>query len=669
MSKYSKQHSINTAKLSWNENGDPVSERYGDLYFSKENGIEESEYVFFTLNNLVKRWQTEQDFTICELGFGTGLNFLLALEKWQTITNNSWLSFISIENEPLSKNDLDKALSKWVKLSKYKTELIKYYPLAIPGFHRILFPEFRTALTLCLGEASEQLVQLTAKVDAWFLDGFAPAKNPQIWTTEVYKEMARLSKPDATFGTFTSAGIVRRSLEDHGFKVTKCAGFGTKRESLQGVFKAETVNRSRKPWFSFNSLKPKKPYKVGIIGAGIAGTSVARALAIRGINLTLFESSPEIASGASGNPLALIHPYPMASRSQLGVFLEKGFLFAKQTLDYQTAKGYKIERHKLGGLQLRSSDRLKKVFSEMSSLDVLKDFCELSSNEKASELAGIEINEAAFYYTQAEAVNPKDVCHANLNDCLDRITIKTDVEISKLEQTNSGWEVVSSTGQKESFDLIVVCSSYLASKFQQLTNFSLTQIKGEVAFIPATPESSKLKTIVSAGGYLIPSLKGEHLIGASYDKENLDLDLSRDTQQELLDKISSRLPDLKLKIPENVSGRASIRGATFNKLPYVGPVPDYNFYSENYATLNSKLPAQYLDNLFISIGFGSRGFISAQLAGEQIACLICDQPLPLSIDIAEEIHPARALIRSFKLQSDSEVSNAPSAKARKASTV
>ena len=403
----------------------------------------------------------------------------------------------------------------------------------------------------------------------------------------------------ATFGTFTSAGAVRRGLEKYGFEVTKCEGFASKRESLQGVFKGKSIPTNTKPWLSFERLRQETPQTIGVIGGGIAGTSAARALATRGVKVTLFERADKIASGASGNPLALLHPYPMAARSPLGVFLEKGFLFAKQLLKHDEGSGKEIERYKLGSLQTRSSERLKKVFSEISSLDIFPEFCELV-------------------------------------------------------KSNSGWEVINSKGQKELFDVVIVCSSYDAEKLPQLSNFKLTPIKGEVACIPESSDSSELKTIVSYGGYILPSKAGEHILGASYEKEDLSLEISNDVQDELLDKASAALPSLGLAVPEKIKGRASIRGSTFDKLPFVGPVPDYDYYLEHYGAPHKRASsesAKYLNNLYMSIGFGSRGFISAQLAAEYLASLICNEPLPLTKDISEALHPGRSLIRTFKKQS------------------
>ncbi|MCB0319251.1 MAG: tRNA (5-methylaminomethyl-2-thiouridine)(34)-methyltransferase MnmD, partial [Bdellovibrionales bacterium] len=435
-------------------------------------------------NDLPSRWQVDKNFTICELGFGTGLNFLLAVDKWNKHTKNSWLNFISIENEPLSKSDLNKSLSRWDSLSKFKEQLLNKYPLLVPGFHRLLFPEFRTALTLCLGDAKEELQQIEAQVDAWFLDGFSPAKNPEIWEENIYNQMARLSTTNTSFATFTSAGHVRRNLMAVGFNVSKVKGYGGKRECLKGKFCQQSSNRNTKhrnskPWLAFTNIKKSHPESIAVIGSGIAGTSSARALATRGFNVTLFETEKTIASGASGNPLAILQPYPMAARNQLGIFLEKGFLFAKQLLGEDENLQKNISRHKFGALQLITSDRLKRVSEEFSNLNVIPELTSIVTAEDASKISETKINSAAFFHPLAEAVNPQELCAANITK---NVSICYNTEVKCMKREENSWELSLGNGDKKYFHTVIICNSYLAYKFLQLENFKLNQIKGELAF-------------------------------------------------------------------------------------------------------------------------------------------------------------------------------------------
>lgn len=224
--------SITPAAVTWEENGTPVSATYGDVYFSRESGLAETQHVFLQGNRLPERFADAEHFTIAETGFGTGLNFLCACRLFESVAKpDTHLHFISIEKHPLLPKDLKRALDHFPELYSYAEKLLQSYPPAIPGLHRIHLSE-RVHLTLAYGDSFDLFPLLEAKVDAWFLDGFAPAKNPDMWQEVVFAHLARLSHPGTTAATFTVAGAVQRGLKEAGFSVQKIKGFGRKREML-----------------------------------------------------------------------------------------------------------------------------------------------------------------------------------------------------------------------------------------------------------------------------------------------------------------------------------------------------------------------------------------------------------------------------------------------------
>lgn len=225
------------AALEWRD-GLPYSTAFGDVYFSSDDGLLETEYVFIQGNALVSRWQslTDNNFTILETGFGTGLNFLCACKSWLAhAPANAALHFTSVEKYPLSPTDMHKALQHWPALQPIADELLAQYETLLNAGTATLF-NGRTRLQVLFGDATECLSKIDTKADAWFLDGFAPSKNPEMWQPALFEQMARLSQPHTTFATFTSAGIVRRGLTAAGFKVNKQPGFGKKREMICGYF-------------------------------------------------------------------------------------------------------------------------------------------------------------------------------------------------------------------------------------------------------------------------------------------------------------------------------------------------------------------------------------------------------------------------------------------------
>ncbi|TNE79021.1 MAG: FAD-dependent oxidoreductase, partial [Gammaproteobacteria bacterium] len=314
---------VQQAAIRWDDNGQPLSDAFDDVYFSKASGIEETRYVFLQHNGLPQRWQdsTPRLFTIGETGFGTGLNFLTAASAWlqQVKDANARLHFVSAEKYPLSKPDLQQALSLWPELSGLAAELIEQYPPPVAGIHRLYLADQRIVLTLLYGDAGDMFTSLKSsdhplfhrssnpRIDAWFLDGFAPAKNPSMWNDELFQAIADLSGPGTTFSTFTAAGIVRRGLQAVGFDVQKVQGFGHKRDMLCGqmaepIIEATTAQdwqpasynaKHQPPWY----LAPQvnRPESVLVLGGGIAGCASARALAERGIPVTLIERHDKLA--------------------------------------------------------------------------------------------------------------------------------------------------------------------------------------------------------------------------------------------------------------------------------------------------------------------------------------------------------------------------------------
>ncbi len=199
------QTSLHHARLDWNEAGTPVSSEFGDVYFSNDNGLSETRYVFLQQNRLPARFSHHDSdiFVIGETGFGTGLNFLATmaafLEQAPQSGNGARLHFISFEKYPLTREDLRKALAAWPELATFSQPLIAQWPLPVAGCHRLLFAGGRIRLDLWFGDIKEMLPQVPhpadGLVDAWYLDGFSPAKNPEMWTQELFDGLARSRVP------------------------------------------------------------------------------------------------------------------------------------------------------------------------------------------------------------------------------------------------------------------------------------------------------------------------------------------------------------------------------------------------------------------------------------------------------------------------------------------
>ena len=279
-----------------------ISKEFDDIYFSKENGLEETNYVFMKGNGLPEAWQDKQHYNIFETGFGTGLNFLVAAKLFEETANpHQTLDFISVEKYPLSLNVLREELQEWASRLPHLSKLLDQYPLRIEGVHPInITPNIR--LILYIGDINTILPDCPNdnSIDTWFLDGFAPSKNPEMWSQTLFKNMRRLSHNQTTFATFTAAGAVKRGLQECGFDVKKQNGYGRKRDML--------VGRAQSSLPASPSARNKDNIRVAIIGGGLAGCSMAWRLQSEGIDTELLEQNSAIAQQASGNPIGLISP-------------------------------------------------------------------------------------------------------------------------------------------------------------------------------------------------------------------------------------------------------------------------------------------------------------------------------------------------------------------------
>ena len=238
---------LSKVDLRWNEDVHPHSNLFDDHYYSLVDGLEESRHVFIQGNNLIERWQKlakQQSFSIMETGFGSGLNFLATWQVWNSLKLNKTnkLHYISIEAFPMNSAQLEKSLANWKSsLSAFTKQLLEKYPPLKSGSHQLLFENDNLVLTLVFADVRKIMPSYESKsdglVDAWYLDGFAPSKNPEMWQDNLYTEMYRLSKQQATVATYTVAGIVRRGLTRAGFSIGRKKGFGTKREMLTAIKK------------------------------------------------------------------------------------------------------------------------------------------------------------------------------------------------------------------------------------------------------------------------------------------------------------------------------------------------------------------------------------------------------------------------------------------------
>lgn len=643
------------AQLDWDEHGQPLSRSYGDVYFSRANGLEETRHVFLAHNRIIERCQALPAggrLVIGETGFGTGLNFLCA---WQAFAEHAprdaRLHFVSVEKFPLAQTDLQRALALWPELASYAEQLLAQYRAIHPGFQRLLLDGGRVVLTLMIGDVLECLPQLEARVDAWFLDGFAPAKNPEMWTDSLFTELARLSAPGATLATFTSAGFVRRGLIAAGFAVQRVKGFGHKREMLAGPFQAEPAPRSA-PWFA-RPLLPTGDHQAVVIGAGLAGCATAASLAARGWHVTLLERHDDVAREASGNPQGVLYLKLSAHGTALSRLIVAGFGHTRRLLE-RLQRGSDWDA--CGVLQLafdaKEAERQNKLAAAFPS-----DLLHALPQTEAEARAGIGLPAGGLFYPDAGWVHPPALCRQLVQHPL--IELRPYQEALSLSRQQERWCVEGQSGVlAEAPVLILACAAEIGRLLPE-ANLPLKRIRGQISRLPASEASAALRTVVCAEGYVAPARDDEHTLGASFDfhSDGLtpsiaehagNLELLREISQDLAERLDTQTLD-----PATLQGRAAFRCTSPDYLPLVGPLAAGQAFNQAYAVLAKdarqvpETPCPWLDGLYINSGHGSRGLITAPLSGELIAAWLEDEPLPLPREVAEACHPNRFMLRQL----------------------
>nr|WP_227369174.1 bifunctional tRNA (5-methylaminomethyl-2-thiouridine)(34)-methyltransferase MnmD/FAD-dependent 5-carboxymethylaminomethyl-2-thiouridine(34) oxidoreductase MnmC [Halomonas sp. M20] len=636
----------------------PYSLAFDDVYFSRQDGRAETEHVFIQGNQLPERfagWQSTRPFVIGETGFGTGLNMLCAWACFDThAPEGARLHLVSTEKHPLTQGDLKRALTAWPEFAERARALVNQWPEPVRGVHRLILSN-RVTLDLHLGDSVECLTHLDGCVDAWFLDGFAPSKNPDMWQPALFQAMAHRSHPEATFATFTCAGIVKRGLKAAGFAWMKAPGFGRKREMLRGHIAVPSSDslRQHTPWFTPPSHQPAR--HVAIVGAGLAGASTAEALARRGVRITLIDREVP-GTGASGNRQGALYVKLAAETNLQSRFYLAGLLYTRRLLERLDPERWLW--NDCGVLQLAMTDkeaRRQATFLRNHALPA--SLVEGVTPAQASQRAGVALTHGGLDYPRAGWVRPAALCQ--------RLAAHADIvfrqaEVVTLEHHDAGWRLGLADGNSLSVDQVVVANAWQAPDFSPLEWLPLKPIRGQVSELqlPSDASIASLTRVICAGGYALPVLEGIQTFGATFAPGDTQSDLREADNATNLGEFERMLPAYTQELrandvefePARLQGRASLRAASPDKSPYAGPAPDALAWRRDYAALQKnarRAPAvagQHHPGLWISAAHGSRGLASAPLCAEVLASRICNEPMPLERELVDHLHPGRRLI-------------------------
>lgn len=636
------------AVLEW-RNGLPYSTQFDDVYFSvspdhPQHGLAETRHVFLAQNQLHTRWQQlpsdqPSHFVIVETGFGSGLNFLAALQLWrETAPAQAHLHFVSIEIAPFTPQDLQAAHQHFPALAAVSEALCRQYRLLQHGINQLELPEFSTSLTLHIGDSATVLPQLKLVADAWFLDGFAPSKNPQMWQPSLFECMARCSRPGSTFATFTSAGLVKRGLQAVGFQVQKVPGYGKKREMLCGYWPAATQDFS----------SPTMP-KVAIIGAGIAGCSTAWFLAKLGCDVHVFDRAEHIATGASGNSKGMLYPRLNAEKPLNDQLAWRSYSF---TLRHYANLGLGGDAFQTCGLlqmgaSPRERKRVQKVGDRYAHLGLLQSL----TADQASVQAGVSIAHDCLYFAQGAWVNPTVACAQMMRH--PNIQWQPQHDIAALSAHAQGWQLTMQ-GDKvsQTFAAVVVCNAAEAANLIPNSGMWLNPVRGQMGMIHAQPEMASLKVILCGDGYLTPASEGMHTMGATFAPGDSDIDIREADHLSNLDMVSRLSPQFDTTHDTAMTGaRAALRCGSPDYLPYVGPVLNLAALPQTPPLTDfAALPAP--QGLYVHVAHGSKGLMTAPFCAAMLAQRLCADfgtclPALTEDSFWTGLHPQRHLFKAL----------------------
>lgn len=660
---------VKPANIHFNAENTPVSAEFDDVYFSNQDGLAESRYVFQEGNQLWQRWQnfSESHFVIAETGFGTGLNFFAVTRLFRQFRSEfpqsplKRLFFISFEKYPIPTEQLKIAHQAYPEFAELAEQLQNYWLEPITGCYRFHFEE--TSLDLWFGDINDNLPQLgdymQNRIDAWFLDGFSPSKNPQMWNENLYNLMFRYCKFQGTFATFTAASAVRKGLESAGFQVEKRKGFGKKRECLTGTKPTKNPPHFLSPWYLPQPAQIKQRADIAIIGGGIASAFTALSLLQRGAKVTLYCEDELPALNASGNKQGAFYPQLSDDDIRNIRFYIHAFAYGNQQLHWAIREKIRFEYDFCGvalcGYDEKSAVKLAKV----SQYDWHKSLYQPMTAAELSETVGLPMSCGGGFIPQGGWLAPQQLVQ-NLLAYLEKsgLIVKTKQKITALLPQNQGWILENSEKQRANHQVVILANGHKITDFSQTQHLPLYPVRGQVSHIPTSPHLQKLKSVLCYDGYLTPVdwAKKQHCIGASHLRDNADRHFSLHEQQENQHKIQQNITALwtqEIDTSDNIA-RVGIRCAVRDRVPVVGNVPDFEQQSVQYQNLYNQrrrkeaIPvAAHFDNLYLIGALGSRGLTTAPLLAETLASLIYGEPLPLSEDILHNLSANRSWIRKL----------------------
>lgn len=605
----------------------PYSDTYGDLYHAAAGGLEQARHVFIGGNDLPQRWQARERFTILEIGFGQGLNFLATWAAWHDDPQRcARLHYLAVEKHPFSTADLTRLHERYPELCTLAKQLQGQWPELTPGFHRLEFAGGRVVLTLAFAEAIAAVPLFVGEPDAIYLDGFSPAKNPELWSPQLLREIGLAAAPGATAATWSVAAPVRDALGAAGFSVERRRGFLHKRE----------MTVARLPGSSIPAAAGER--RIAVVGAGLAGCMVAERFATRGWQVELFERQAAPARETSGNLTAAMLPVMSLDDARLSRLNRSAYLHALRWMQQQRDAGLVIDGAVCGVLQLaRDAEHADKQHAILVRNGFPESFVRYVEAAAGSELAGLPVAGPGWWFGGGAWAHPASLCVAALARHPGAIDSLFSTTVADLRASGNGWRLLGPSGELlTETEHVVLAGALDIARLTPSAHLPLFRFRGQVSHLPAGPLAS-LRCVVCREGYLTPAYAGCNSVGASFHRGGEAALRDMDHRANLA-RLESMLPGTMAAFDAtSLGGRVGFRPVSPDKSPLLGAL-----YPATARPQGRDLAAvERLPGLWVASGYGARGLVWAPLMAELLASQIAGDPLPLPADLVGAVDPAR----------------------------
>ena len=642
---------LQPARIDFSDGQAPGAPDFGDVYHPQAGAAGQARQVFLGGNGLPGRWAGRPRFVVLETGFGLGNNFLATWAAWQQDARRcDRLWYLAIEKHPPRPADLARAhaASAWPAQA---AELLRQWPPLTPDMHLLDFDGGRVRLLLAFGDIAQVLPELIASVDAFYLDGFAPDRNPAMWDAWRLRQLPRLAAPGATLSTWNTASALRQGLQAAGFTVHTQPGQGGQREMTVGCFAPRftpPVPPGRQPLAGVRT--------VAVVGAGLAGAAVAAALAGRGLAVQVVDRQAGPAGETSGNAGGLFHGVVHAQDGTHARWLRAAALHTARLLRPLLASRQVAGAVSglLRGEQVLAAEAMQQL---LATLALPADFLQVVPQGRG----------ACWLYPDGGWVAPAALCAHWLGQ--PGITSRYGQAVQRLRRSPAGWQLLGNAGQLlAEADAVVLCNAADAQRLAGAgtgagATWPLQQVRGQTTILPAGLSGAPgLPRPLADGGYVLQLADGRLLCGATSQRDDADPALRpADHLQNLatLARLTGWAPTLD---PAPLGGRVGWRLQADDRLPLLGPLPDAGAIVGSVvgtvvgtvaANIGPRPPDQprrvaRQHGLYIFTALGSRGITQAALGAEVLACWLTGDPVPAPAALVDALDVARFTTRAVR---------------------